>query len=56
MRYRIEKRADGKWHVFAIGEEVSVYWDRWDLAKVYLDARIRCDAQDFFDALEMTLT
>lgn len=56
MRYRIEKRADGKWHAGAIGEGVTVYWDTWDLAKIYLDSRIRCDAQDVLDQIEMSLT
>lgn len=46
MRYRIEKRADGKWHVFAVGESVTVFWDTWELAKIYLDARIRCDREE----------
>jgi len=56
VRYRIEKRADGKWHVCGTGESLSVYWDTWDLAKIYLDARIRCDAQEWLDSLEMSLT
>lgn len=46
MRYRIEKRADGKWHVFVIGEKLTVYWDTYGEALQYLTNRIRCDADD----------
>jgi hypothetical protein len=55
MRYRIEKRSDGKWHVFAIGEETSVWWDSWYVAKIYLDARIRCDAQEALERMELEI-
>lgn len=56
MRYRIEKRADGKWHVGAVSEGITVYWDTWDQAKIYLDARMRCDLEEWLDSLEMSLT
>lgn len=46
MKYQIERRADGKWHVAAIGEKLTVYWDTYSEAVKYLENRIQCDVDD----------
>lgn len=52
QRYRIEMRVDGKCHAYAIGEPLSVFWNTWELAWIYIRVRIRCDAQECLDRME----